>query len=71
MPFIDSLPRPEYFPKEYNDNTWTELPGAAVWAAAGIDYSIWYCNTLGHFQMECCHQQLGQDARCLRSSMRF
>jgi hypothetical protein len=28
----------------YNDDNWTKLPGAAVWAAASIDYSIWCCN---------------------------
>jgi len=32
------------YQRNYDDNTWTKLPGAAVWAAAGIDYSIWCCN---------------------------
>ena len=36
------------YQRDYNDNTWTKLPGAAVWAAAGIDYSIWCCNASQH-----------------------
>jgi len=32
------------YQRNYNDDTWTNLPGAAVWAAAGIDYSVWCCN---------------------------
>jgi len=35
------------YQRNYNDNSWTQLAGTGVWAAAAIDYSIWHCNAAG------------------------
>jgi hypothetical protein len=66
------IPRPVYLPKELQRQHLDRnslVPPSGLLPALIIPSGA--ATSPADFQMECCHQRMGQDAWCLRSSMQF